>query len=409
MTALAAGNNVEVYVPLEGSMTITPGSGGSVEFGCSSPSTEPPYGRRLYATAAITIPAGSTVFLRAVDADATYAAPEVGTGAGTVSSYTAAQLDAMEAGGTLTPDTWYAASDSAIFGLATSASTLARVDFDALALAMAQGIVTDDSETINNKAGIPTTMAALVALAETNAYPRTFVLAQSDGQTPPLVFAATTFIAAFTLSNPASTTMRIIGAGVHGLGASSEGKYIWVQTSAGVPSGFYEITDRGTATDRIEVDVGAYSSLIGSTTLDYVARTNQVAQAVVSEIPGGAMGPNGVLEVEFWLRSSTSTANAKNYIVAYGTDADGDGGTECAATSFSSAYAVRPTKPSALLNMGAVNSQLLFSFSTTHTVTPPSAAIDTDQNFYVAIRLRNGVVDEDVEILAWRITLTPGV
>lgn len=332
-----------------------------------------------------------------------------GSGTGVITTYTHAQLQAMESAGTLTPDTWYAASDSTIFGLATSASTLARVDFDALALAMAQGIVTDDSETINNKAGIPTTMAALLALAEVNAYPRSFVLAQSDGPTPPLVFAATTFIAAFTLSNPSGTIMRIVGAGVHGLGASSDGKYIWIQTSAGVPSGFYEITDRGAATNRIDVDVGAYSSLIGSTTLDYVGRTNQVAQAVVSEIPGGAMGPNGVLEVEFWLRSSTSTANAKNYVVAYGTDADGDGGTECANASFSSAYAVRPTRPSALLNLGAANSQSIFSFSTTHTVTPPSAAIDTDQNFYVSIRLRNGVVDEDVEILAWRITLTPGV
>lgn len=323
------------------------------------------------------------------------------------SDYTYAQLEAMESAGTLTEDTWYKASDTEATGLATAVNTMAWIDFDALALAMENGIATYAAGEIEKLAGIPN-LAGLIAAAEV--MPRPFVIAQSDGPTPPLVFAAITFIAAFTLSNPAGTTMRIVGAGVHGLGATADGKYLWIQTSAGVPSGFYEITDRATSTTWIEVDVTAtYSSLIGSTTIDYVGRTNQAAHAVIAEIPGDVMGPNGMLQVDLWLRSSTSTANAKNYLVAYGTDADGENGTECANGSFSSAYAVQPPKPSAMVNQGAVDSQVLFAFSTTHTATPPTAAIDTDSPFYVSIRLRNGVVDEDVEILAWRITLTPGM
>lgn len=102
---------------------------------------------------------------------------------------------------------------------------------------MANGIATYAAGEIEKLAGIPN-LAGLLAAAEVTAYPRPFVIAQSDGPTPPLVFTATTFVSAFTLSNPAGTTMRIVGAGVHGLGATADGKYLWIQTSAGVPSGF---------------------------------------------------------------------------------------------------------------------------------------------------------------------------
>lgn len=61
-----------------------------------------------------------------------------------------------------------------------------------------------------------------------------------------------------------------------------------------------------------------------------------------------------------------------------------------------------------MLNMGAVDSQLIFAFSTTHTAAIPTATIDTDNDFYVSIRLRNAVVGEDV-MMSWRIKLTPGV
>ena len=122
MATIAAGNHVEVYVPLAGDITITPGTGGYVEFGCSSPSGESaPEGRRLYAAAAIAIPAGSTMFLRAEGEDATYTDPA--TGGGVVTSYTAAQLSALAAAGGLTPGAIYVTSDGGDAYFATSAST----------------------------------------------------------------------------------------------------------------------------------------------------------------------------------------------------------------------------------------------------------------------------------------------
>lgn len=288
-----------------------------------------------------------------------------------------------------------------------AASQFSEVEVDAIQLAVANGIATYAAGEIEKLAGVPATLTDLLALAEATCYPRPFILAQSDGETPPLVFAATTFTAV-SASDQGSNIMRLTSAFVHGLGAGSDGKYIWIQTTAGVPSGFYEITTRAVTTE-IEVDVtAAYGSLIASTTIEYVGRTNQSAQAAVVTIPGGVMGPNGSLEVELWLRSSTSTANAKNYVVAYGTDADGDNGTECANGSLSSAYATQPPKPSSMRNVGAANSQRLFAFSTTHSAAIPTATIDTDQDFYVSIRLKNAVVDEDV-MLSWRITLRPGV
>lgn len=123
MATIAAGNHVEVYVPLAGDITITPGTGGYVEFGCSSPSGESaPEGRRLYAAAAIAIPAGSTMFLRAEGEDATYTDPA--TGGGVVTAYTASQLSALAAAGGLTPYAVYVESDTGIWRRATSASTL---------------------------------------------------------------------------------------------------------------------------------------------------------------------------------------------------------------------------------------------------------------------------------------------
>lgn len=125
MATIAAGNHVEVYVPLAGDITITPGTGGYVEFGCSSPSGESaPEGRRLYAAAAIAIPAGSTMFLRAEGEDATYTDPA--TGGGVVTSYTAAQLSALAAAGGLTPHATYIVtldSGATLAYRATSTST----------------------------------------------------------------------------------------------------------------------------------------------------------------------------------------------------------------------------------------------------------------------------------------------
>jgi hypothetical protein len=73
MATLAKGNEAQVYVPLASTVTVTPGAGGYVDFGCSSPmGSTAPAGRRVYAAENIDVPSGSTVFMRAEVADASY-------------------------------------------------------------------------------------------------------------------------------------------------------------------------------------------------------------------------------------------------------------------------------------------------------------------------------------------------
>ena len=72
MTTIAKGNTYELYVPVDSDYTFTPGSGGSIRFGCSSPvGAVRPIDRSIYAVETISIPGGSTFFAEAVGADAT--------------------------------------------------------------------------------------------------------------------------------------------------------------------------------------------------------------------------------------------------------------------------------------------------------------------------------------------------
>jgi lysophospholipase L1-like esterase len=82
MTTIAAGNHQQIYFDHLDDIVITPGSGGTVKFDCSTPNSAAtrPTARIIYSAATISIPAGSTVFLDAVGADATYT-----TDAGTIS------------------------------------------------------------------------------------------------------------------------------------------------------------------------------------------------------------------------------------------------------------------------------------------------------------------------------------
>lgn len=74
MTTIAAGNHKQIYFDHLDDIVITPGSGGSVKFDCSTPNSAAtrPTARTIYSAATISIPAGSTVFLDAVGADASY-------------------------------------------------------------------------------------------------------------------------------------------------------------------------------------------------------------------------------------------------------------------------------------------------------------------------------------------------
>lgn len=74
MTTIAAGNHQQIYFDQLDDIVITPGSGGTVKFDCSTPNSAAtrPTARIIYSETSISIPAGSTVFLDAVGADATY-------------------------------------------------------------------------------------------------------------------------------------------------------------------------------------------------------------------------------------------------------------------------------------------------------------------------------------------------
>lgn len=81
MATIAAGNHLEVYVPVACSVTVTPGIGGVVDFGCSSPGGQlAPAGRRIHTATSVDVPSGSTLFLRAEGADAEYSEPIAGAG-----------------------------------------------------------------------------------------------------------------------------------------------------------------------------------------------------------------------------------------------------------------------------------------------------------------------------------------
>jgi len=76
MPTIAAGNSAEIFVPLTSSITITPGSGGAVEFACAVRSGTDPVAPRIIRSAeSIEVPSGSTVFALARGASATYTDP----------------------------------------------------------------------------------------------------------------------------------------------------------------------------------------------------------------------------------------------------------------------------------------------------------------------------------------------
>lgn len=88
MPTIAAGNSAEIFVPLTSSITITPGSGGVVEFACAVRSgTDPVAPRIIRSTESIDVPSGSTVFALARGASATYTDP----------AFTAAEVRSVQA------------------------------------------------------------------------------------------------------------------------------------------------------------------------------------------------------------------------------------------------------------------------------------------------------------------------
>ncbi len=72
MATLTAGDSAELYCPLDSAITLTPGLNGEIDFRCSTRVGASVHPRLVYSAETISIPAGSTVFLRAVGADASY-------------------------------------------------------------------------------------------------------------------------------------------------------------------------------------------------------------------------------------------------------------------------------------------------------------------------------------------------
>ena len=71
MPTIQSGSTLERYFDDDTTITITPASGGSVRFGCSSPvGATRPADRVIYSATSIAIPGGSTVFAQAVGGDA---------------------------------------------------------------------------------------------------------------------------------------------------------------------------------------------------------------------------------------------------------------------------------------------------------------------------------------------------
>lgn len=339
-----------------------------------------------------------------------------GSGTGFNSSYTFAQLQAMESAGTLTEDTWYKASDTEAMGLATAVNTLAWIDFDALALAMAEGLATDDADTISNKAGIPN-IAALRALAETSALARTFHVLQSSAtalRTGRIVCALATFATTFTITNPSGNVMRIAHATqAHGMGAASDGKYLWVKTSAGVPTGLYPITTRGTDPNQIEVDVGvANQSLIATTTVTQVSVLNSYFPAVVLAMPAGVMGPNGVATFHYAAEAQDTVTSTRYHKAQAGTAADGTGGAVIGIDNSITnvqAYANNEILGQTLINMNDVAVQRGLGAGTIGSDAPTSHTINTGVPWYASIQIRILDIDTWMEILHFRIDIKPGL
>lgn len=297
-------------------------------------------------------------------------------------------------------------------GYWTSHGQLTEAELAAVQLAVANGIATYAAGEIEKLAGIPN-IAPLLALAEVNAYPRSFTVARSAGPTNPIVMAAAAFNGSLVASNPSGNLMRIRKVGTpHGMGVASDGQYLWVKTTAGVPTGVYPISTRAVS-DEIDVDVGAVNqSLIATTAISAVSRYDVAFPVAVIPIPAGVLGPNGTLEIgPIQLAFSASTAT-KTMLVTANTDSAGVGGTVMGSnygTSTSTHYGTNQP-PATLVNQNSVSVQRLFGPVNTVTgLAPSSATINTDSAFYVAISLKLAAMDEFINLVGWRVDAVPGL
>ena len=127
--------------------------------------------------------------------------------------------------------------------------------------------------------------------------------------------AAATFSTITATTSTGGTKTRLTSAGNHGLSAASDGRLIYVSADSGISPGAYALTY--VSAKAIDIAV------------PYQAMVNTVVGTVASPftfyattIPAGAMGANGIVEVQIFLECS-ATATAKALSMAWGGGAAG--------------------------------------------------------------------------------------
>lgn len=212
-----------------------------------------------------------------------------GSGTGTISTYTEAQLDAMEIAGTLTPYARYVASDTEVEYRATDAFTLVTLEEEIEALGYVAGYSVADTEKL---AGVPSGIAAAV-LAEAE-LSRPLVL--------PVTPITQNFVwiigggAALACSDNGAGKTRIANGAAHGInsGGSQVGDYIYVASFAGHGTGgFYPLLAYVDA-NNFDID---YAWNASRTTASVQATTSGDVPVLTFTVPGGLMGIWGRVEI----------------------------------------------------------------------------------------------------------------
>jgi len=158
-----------------------------------------------------------------------------------------------------------------------------------------------------------TNWVASPALTTTQLARQPYVLAQEAGVE--YTAAAATFATITATSSTGGTKTRLTSAGNHGLSTASNGRLIHVSADSGITAGPYVMT--------------YVSAKVLDITYPYQALTNTVVGTVASPftfysvtVPGGAMGANGLVQVEIFLECS-ATATAKALSMVWGGTGEG--------------------------------------------------------------------------------------
>jgi len=114
---------------------------------------------------------------------------------------------------------------------------------------------------------------------------------------------AATFTTLTATSSNSGTTTRLTSAGVHGLTAASNGRYVYVSASAGITAGLYAVTYVST----VAIDIASpYVAL----TTPVVKKVTELMTIYSATVPAGMMGVNGMVQIEAFVECS-ATASAK--------------------------------------------------------------------------------------------------